>query len=424
MKALFLSFLVFLASCATVVDPLTGRRTFTLLPPEEEIAIGQKFLPEAITEMEGVYPDEEVQSYVRELGNKIARVTPRKLPYEFFVVNSSQVNAFALPGGKIIVTRGLILTLEKESELAAVLAHELAHVNARHHAKMLEKTLGLSLLLQIGALIIGGENTTERVLLQLASIGATLLALKFSRDQEREADALGLRFMVEAGYDPWGMVDTFKRFKAMEKDYPPEWLSTHPLPETRIREVTEMIKKMDLPPNLIKDSPRFHAVKEKLVKTKPSYEAYEEGKKLYAKGRKDEALKKFHEAIKLFDRNQAAMAYIASILLEKDRPEEALSWAEKVTRIDPYLLWGWYLKGVALFKLGRYEESIAALEEAKKRVETYAGIYYYLGRNYEALGQIEKAIENYRKALKLARGNEPWLPDLKRRLARYGIFFY
>ena len=417
MRKLFIFLLVFLFSCAH----LTGESF--LLPTDKEIALGSKLVPESITRFEGLYPDEEVQSYVREIGNKIARHAERKLPYEFFVVNSGILNAFALPGGKIFITRGLLLELDNESELVGVLGHELGHVNARHHVKYLEKMLGISLLLQIGALLIGENDLKERALLQLASIGATLLALKFSRDQEREADLYGIKYAVATGYDPRGLIKVFEKFKKIEKNRPPEWLSTHPLPETRIKEVKRVISKMNLPRNLKEDSPKFHRIKKKLLATKPSYDLCEEGKKLYRRGFKGEALEKFREALKIFPKNQVAMVYISAIYLEKGEPEKALEYAGKITRIDPYILWGWYLKGVSLFELKRYKESIKALEEAKKRVATYAGIYYYLGRNYEELGNVRKAIENYRRAVKLANGKEPWYGDAKRRLMRYGVFF-
>ncbi|WP_461832513.1 M48 family metalloprotease [Aquifex sp.] len=417
MRKLFIFLLVFLFSCAH----LTGESF--LLPTDKEIALGSKLVPESITRFEGLYPDEEVQSYVREIGDKIARHAERKLPYEFFVVNSGILNAFALPGGKIFITRGLLLELDNESELVGVLGHELGHVNARHHVKYLEKMLGISLLLQIGALLIGENDLKERALLQLASIGATLLALKFSRDQEREADLYGIKYAVATGYDPRGLIKVFEKFKKIEKNRPPEWLSTHPLPETRIKEVKRVISKMNLPRNLKEDSPKFHRIKKKLLATKSSYDLCEEGKKLYRRGFKGEALEKFREALKIFPKNQVAMVYISAIYLEKGEPEKALEYAGKITRIDPYILWGWYLKGVSLFELKRYKESIKALEEAKKRVATYAGIYYYLGRNYEELGNVRKAIENYRRAVKLANGKEPWYGDAKRRLMRYGVFF-
>ncbi|HIQ48175.1 MAG TPA: M48 family peptidase [Aquifex aeolicus] len=422
-RALVSVFLLLIFSCSQVVDDKTGKRESFLLPTEKEIALGNKLLPEAITQFEGVYPDKKVQEYVKNLGIKIAKTASRKLPYEFILVNSEELNAFALPGGKIIITRGLFLLLDKESELAGVLAHELGHVNARHHARYLEKTLGLSLLLQIGTLLIGGEDLTERIIIQLASIGATLLTLKFSRDQEREADKLGVRFSLNAGFDPHGLIDVFYKFKKLERNLPPEWLSTHPLPDTRIKEVSRLIKSIKLPDNLKKDSIEFHKVKKKLLTTKLSYKAYIEGKKFYRKGLKDAALQKFEEAIRLYPDNQIAMAYVSSIYLEKGFVKKALNYAYKITELDPYLLWGWYLKGIALFKLGNYRESIKALKEAKKRVESYAGIYYYLGRNYEAIGNMKKAIENYKIALKLSTGKEPWYEDLRGRLYENKVIF-
>lgn len=422
-RALVSVFLLLIFSCSQVVDDKTGKRESFLLPTEKEIALGGKLLPEAITQFEGVYPDKKVQEYVKNLGIKIAKTASRKLPYEFILVNSEELNAFALPGGKIIITRGLFLLLDKESELAGVLAHELGHVNARHHARYLEKTLGLSLLLQIGTLLIGGEDLTERIIIQLASIGATLLTLKFSRDQEREADKLGVRFSLNAGFDPHGLIDVFYKFKKLERNLPPEWLSTHPLPDTRIKEVSRLIKSIKLPDNLKKDSIEFHKVKKKLLTTKLSYKAYIEGKKFYRKGLKDAALQKFEEAIRLYPDNQIAMAYVSSIYLEKGFVKKALNYAYKITELDPYLLWGWYLKGIALFKLGNYRESIKALKEAKKRVESYAGIYYYLGRNYEAIGNMKKAIENYKIALKLSTGKEPWYEDLRGRLYENKVIF-
>lgn len=422
-RALVSVFLLLIFSCSQVVDDKTGKRESFLLPTEKEIALGNKLLPEAITQFEGVYPDKKVQEYVKNLGIKIAKTASRKLPYEFILVNSEELNAFALPGGKIIITRGLFLLLDKESELAGVLAHELGHVNARHHARYLEKTLGLSLLLQIGTLLIGGEDLTERIIIQLASIGATLLTLKFSRDQEREADKLGVRFSLNAGFDPHGLIDVFYKFKKLERNLPPEWLSTHPLPDTRIKEVSRLIKSIKLSDNLKKDSIEFHKVKKKLLTTKLSYKAYIEGKKFYRKGLKDAALQKFEEAIRLYPDNQIAMAYVSSIYLEKGFVKKALNYAYKITELDPYLLWGWYLKGIALFKLGNYRESIKALKEAKKRVESYAGIYYYLGRNYEAIGNMKKAIENYKIALKLSTGKEPWYEDLRGRLYENKVIF-
>ncbi|PMP98116.1 MAG: peptidase, partial [Thermodesulfobacterium geofontis] len=181
-KFLILWFLIFLFiySCTT---SNSNNLLFTLIPEDKEIELGKLYTPSSIDEFEGLYPEEEVQNYVNSIGLKIAKVAERKIPYRFYVVNSGVVNAFALPGGPVIITRGLLLQLDNESQLAGVLAHELGHINARHHVKFLEKQLALGILLQIGSLIVPQDLTGE-ILLQLGQISASLLTLKFSRNQE------------------------------------------------------------------------------------------------------------------------------------------------------------------------------------------------------------------------------------------------
>lgn len=413
MIKILLPVLILLLSCA----PLSETIQHALLPPEEEIKIGRSYIPYAIAENEGLYPDPEVQEYVRSLGEKLAKLSPRKVPYRFYVVNSSVQNAFALPGGPVFVTRGLILMLENESELAGVLGHEIGHIGRRHHARYLEKVLGLSLLLQVTSVLVGDRGASSQILLQLANIGANLLALKFSRDQEREADAFGVDIVSKAGYDPKGFVSLFEKFKKIQKERPPAWLSTHPLPEERIKNVSRMIADYRRPGMRV-DSEEFRKVKERILKTRRSFDLYEEGKRLFREGKKDLALEKFRESLKAFERNQMAHVYMAVILTDMGRHEEALKHATKAVEIDPDLLWARFVRGVVLFNKGSYRESLKELERARQLVPTFPDTYYYLGRNHEALGRLRDALVNYERALKLAKGNEPWVGDARERYER------
>ena len=407
----FLAFL--LVSCA----PVSQTIQHAILPPEEEIRIGKSYTPSAIAENEGLYPDEEVQSYVRELGMRIASLAPRRLPYRFYVVNSSTQNAFALPGGPVFVTRGLLLMIENESELAAVLGHELGHTNRRHHARYLEKVLGLSLILRVTSALIGDGSLSSQLLIQAANIGASLLALKFSRDQEREADAFGVEIVSKAGYDPRGFIGLFEKFRKVQKERPPAWLSTHPLPEERVRNVSSMVHRLRKP-NMRVDSERFRRVKEKLLKTKGSFDLYEEGKRLYQEGRKREALEKFKEAVRLFERNQMAHIYAAVVLTEWGRNREALQHVSRAVDIDPNFFWGRFVRGVVLFNMGSFNESLRDLVVARGLVPAFADTHYYIGRNYEALGRYREALRSYENALRLASGKEPWIQDAKQRYER------
>ncbi|WP_333784080.1 M48 family metalloprotease [Thermocrinis sp.] len=414
MKARFLIliFTVFLISCA----PSTSS-SFTLLPERKEIEIGQSYIPVAIEEFDGLYSHREVQDYLSQLGNRLAKHTQRKLPYKFYLVNSEQVNAFALPGGPVFITVGLLFQLENESQLASVLGHELGHINARHHARFLEKMVALNILLNIGSVLIS-DKPYGQVLIQFGHIGAQLLSLKFSRDQEREADRFGIDYTIKAGYDPNGLIEVFHIFKRLEKDRPPEWLSTHPLPETRIREGAKYISSLSLSGSLIKDSQDFQRVKAIVQSTKPSLDEFYKGKKLYKEGRKDLAYRHFFRSVELWDKNYMPMVYLSIMLLDYGRVKEAFEYASRSYSIAPNVFSTNYVMGLVQFTKGDHRDSIKYLEEARKLIPDYPDVYYYLGRNWEALGDRRKAFENYKTAVELSDGKRPWESDARERLKR------
>ena len=403
-----------LPSCAGA----SSRGTFlNLLPEQKEIEIGKSYVPYAIEEFDGLYPDREVQNYVGDIGLRLASKAERKLPYEFYLVNSSQINAFALPGGPVMVTRGLVLKLNSESELANVLAHELGHINARHHARFLEKQFGLSLLLNIGALLLG-DKPYAQALLQFGEIGAGLLTLKFSRDQEREADRYGLVYAYRAGYDPMGMIRVFELFKSMERSRPPEWLSTHPLPETRIVEARKIIENLKPTGGLITDTEDFQRVKAKLVSTQGSFEEFERGKKAFENKNTRLAIEHFGRALEIYPQNYMARVYIAYILANEGRVVEAEKNSEMAISIMPKVFSTNYVHGYVKFLKRDYQESLNYLQRASQLIPNHASTHYYLGRNYEALGNRAKAAEHYRIALELSQGKAPWAEDARERLRR------
>ncbi len=415
----FIFSVLFFVSCTKTYDPLTGKQVYTLLPPEKEIKIGKMYVPLAIEENDGRYPDKEVQNYVSKIGQKIAKVTPRKLNYKFYVVNTGVINAFALPGGFIFVNRGLLLTLENESQLAGVLAHELGHVNARHHARFLEKMVGLNILFNIAG-IFAYQTRYGDILMQFGKIGAQLLSLKWSREQESQADELGIRFSYEAGYDPRGLLETFKIFEKLNKIKEPEWLLTHPLPEHRYQHVKQLISKLDLNRPLIKDSNQFHIIKKKLEETKKSYDFYEKAKKALSNKNPDKkkALDYLNRSIKLFPDNNAALTLRALIYADEHKYKKSALDAEKAAKLDDMYFSPHLIAGYTLFKLEKYRKSISYLEKAKKLIPSFPDTYYYLGRDYEALGYLEKAADYYRKALEASPGNRGWEKDAKQRLER------
>ena len=219
------------AGCA--VNPATGSRELMLVSEGQEIAMGQEADPGIVAQM-GLYGDSAVQSYVGRLGASLAARSERpQLPWTFRVLDDGVVNAFALPGGFIYVTRGILAHFSSEAELVSVLGHEIGHVTARHSAAQMSQQQLAGLGVGVGA-ILAPELAP---LLGAAQAGLGLLFLKFSRDDESQADQLGLRYMVRAEYDPREMPSVFQmlgRVSALSGGGRlPEWQSTHPNPENR-----------------------------------------------------------------------------------------------------------------------------------------------------------------------------------------------
>lgn len=232
-----------LTGCAT--NPVTGRREFVLMSESQEIAMGQSYAPQIASSM-GLYDDEELTAYVESVGMPMARSSERpELPWQFRVVDDGAVNAFAVPGGFIYVTRGILAHMGSEAELASVLGHEIGHVTARHSVNQLSKQQLAGLGLGLGAIALGDQ---AGALLPAASAGMQLFFLKYGRDHERQSDQLGLRYMTRAGYEPDEMVSMFRTLsrssRAAGGSRIPEWLSTHPSPENREQRTAEAISQL------------------------------------------------------------------------------------------------------------------------------------------------------------------------------------
>jgi len=228
-------FFVVLVFWACAVNPVTQKKEFILLSEEDEIEIGRQAHQEIKKEY-GIYKElEGLGSYVSKVGSDLAKVSDRPdMPYRFKVLDSGVINAFALPGGYVYVTRGILARMSSEDELAAVLGHEMAHVTHRHGAARYSKAMATQLLLGLAALLSpeAMENYGGAV-----DTGIGLAFLGYSRGQEEEADRSGLAYARSAGYNPRGAVKLFKMFLAMEDHEPgamERWLMSHPPTQERL----------------------------------------------------------------------------------------------------------------------------------------------------------------------------------------------
>jgi len=219
------------SACAS--NPVSGRREVSLISEAEEIALGRQGDSEIRREM-GVYADDELQRYVSGIGERIASVSHRPtLPWTFTVVDVPAVNAFALPGGYIYVTRGLLAHLSDESELAGVLGHEVGHVTARHASQQYTRSAGGGIGVLLASIFVPGLRPFS----DLASAGLGTWFLKYGRDDELESDRLGVEYASKAGWDPESVprfLETLSRLDATSARGVPNWLSTHPDPGSRV----------------------------------------------------------------------------------------------------------------------------------------------------------------------------------------------
>lgn len=234
-----LTTMAWIVSCA--VNPVSGKRELMLMSEAEEIQLGASYDPQVI-QTYGLYDDKKISDFVTRVGTEMAAVSHRShLQFHFRVVDTPVINAFAVPGGYVYITRGILAHLNSEAEFAGVMGHEIGHVTARHTAKQQSKAQLAQLGLGIGSVV--SESFAQFA--GLAQTGLSVLFLKHGRDAERESDALGVEYSTKIGYDAKEMANffgTLSRMRAAGGGAMPDWLSTHPNPADRVVDVTNMAK--------------------------------------------------------------------------------------------------------------------------------------------------------------------------------------
>ncbi|MGD1951885.1 MAG: M48 family metalloprotease [Leptolyngbyaceae cyanobacterium] len=249
-------------------NPITGEDQRVALSPEQEVILGQQGSQEIIAQMGGLYPSPELQTYIDRVGQQVlqrSKASQSPYPFEFHLLDDPDtINAFALPGGQIFVTAGLLNALYAESQLAGVLGHEIGHVVARHGAEHLAKQqLGAMLVNAIG-IATSDDQGGGRQAAVIAQAVNQLVSLNYSREDELESDRLGFEFMIAADYNPEGLVELMQIFEAAESQgRPPEFLSTHPNPGNRVALLEDIIQESypsGVPAQLIEGEQEFSQI--------------------------------------------------------------------------------------------------------------------------------------------------------------------
>ena len=386
-----------IAGCAT--NPVTKKTELTLVSEQQEISMGARQYVANQQSAGGKFIlDPALTAYVNEVGQKLVKVSDRpNLPFEFVVINDSVPNAWALPGGKLAINRGLLTELKSEAELAAVLSHEIVHAAARHGASSMER----GILLSAGAAIISvlaADNRQHDLIDFAAAGGATLLTLRFSREHELEADHYGMDYMVRAGYDPKAAVELQETFVRLSGDKSSGWLAgmfaTHPPSQERVE--ANRSKAATLPANLFRGEDVYRRKLAFLIKSKPAYEAHDEGRKALEKD-PAQALTKADQAIRLEPREAMFHALRGDALKKLGRAAEAEhEYGEAIKRNDDY--YAYYLnRGLTRSRLGNKAGAQSDLERSNALLPT-AAAHYVLGNLAQGADNPAKAIEHFRLA--------------------------
>lgn len=394
---LFILIAVIAFATACSVNPVTGKREISLVGEDSEIRMGTENYQPMQQSQGGQYDiDPALTDYVSMLGQRLAKVSDRPLPYEFVVLNNSIPNAWALPGGKIAVNRGLLTELTSEAELAAVLGHEIVHAAARHTAKRMERNMLLQGVVMATAVVTSDSDYGD-LAVGGANIGAQLLDQRYGRGDELEADKYGMVYMSRAGYDPQGAVSLQETFVRLSEGQNQDWLSglfaSHPPSEERVRENTRTAA--TLPAGGETGEDRFRAAMQKTNAAGPAYEAYDEGRKALADNKADAAIEQAEKAIGLFPEEANFYALRGDARIVKKQYDMALTnFNSAISRRDDFFYY--YLqRGLIQEKLGKDALAESDLNTSVAMLPT-APAHYALGKIAARRGDRATAVEHYR----------------------------
>lgn len=392
-----------LAGCAA--NPVTGRQQLMLVSEDQEIAMDRQSSPHQFSADYGAVQDEALNAYIDQTGKRLAAQSHRpQMPYSFRVVNANYVNAYAFPGGSIACTRGILLSLENEAELAALLGHELGHVNARHTAEQMSKgMLTQAFVGGISALAGTGGAALGNLAAQLGMIGAGALLASYSRGNEREADDLGMEYMVRSGYNPKGMIGLMDMLRSQSKHDPSVielMFSTHPMSDERYRTAVDNSRsRYRSAAGLPVHRERFMDNTAGLRTRKGAIEEMQKAERLMAENKFDEADTRLKDALKMAPHDYTCLVLLSKSKLVQKRYREGIEFAERAERAYPQEAQAYYLSGIGNLISKDFDGAYREFDIYEKRLPGNPNTIFFKGYSQEMMEHKNKAAREYQRYL-------------------------
>ncbi|MEO8347398.1 MAG: M48 family metalloprotease [Acidobacteriota bacterium] len=417
--------LLALSGCAT--NPVTGKSQVVLMSEQQELELGKAYYPITTQLSEGVLPHREVQNLVTRVGMSMARASERpNLPWEFNVVDSNEPNAYALPGGKLSITRGLISKMESEDQLASVLGHEIGHVTARHSVVSASRSQLLGLLLGVGGAVLQTQGVPGAGAIELAGqVGAALLTTKYSRDQERQADELGFKYMTAAGYNPRAFVETMQILASAAQREPSRFenlFASHPMTSERIATAEQRLasaaaaESRNRPPRTSDFQRAIGPLKEEA----PAFALADEAKELARNRRTREAAERLERAVSMVPNSPILNALWGDTLYDLADYGRSEQVSDRANSLNPELFYGRLVNGAANWRLRDLREAIDQLRIAERLVPDTYLVAYFAGRTLEDAGDRRAAAEQFAKVAQATQGQGEYGQYAMTRLREWG----
>lgn len=400
-----------LSGCA--VDPVTGKQQFMMMSQQQEIALDKEQSPFQFSSDYGPVQDRRLNAYINQTGRELATRSHRPdMPYSFRAVNAAYINAYAFPGGSVAATRGILLEMDNEAELAALLSHEIGHVSARHTSERATKGALAGLALAGASAAVGASKYSDYTdLVQgLGGLGAGALLAHYSRNDEREADALGMEYMTKTGYTPNGMVGLMEVLLKNGKHNPNAielMFSTHPMSQERYQNALNgaqgKYRKMRSAPD---NRDRYMDNTAGLRKIKGAITALQDGATAMQKKNYRQAEKEFAKALNIAPNDYAALVMMSKCKLTLDKSSDAERLSRKASKIYPQEAQAYSINGLVNILNMRYSKAYNQFSRYNEMLPGNPEATFYLGLSLEGMQRKKEAAKHYYQYLQQVRQGE------------------